>query len=56
VGLHSQEELETKAQAIEIATESFIERYLEGFYEDCEPRLHFAIENLNSLVVELRRG
>ncbi len=56
MGLHSQKELETKAQAIEIATEAFVERYTEGFYEDCEPRLYFAIENLNSLVVELRRG
>jgi len=56
MGLHSKEELETKAQAIEIAAEAFVERYLEGFYENCEPRLYHAIENLNSLVVELRRG
>ena len=56
MGLHSQEELKTKEQAIELATEAFVMRYMEGFYEDCEPRLYFAIENLNSLVVELRRG
>ncbi len=56
MSLHSIEELKTKAQAIDKATEAFVERYLEGFYEDCEPRLYFAIENLNSLIVELRRG
>lgn len=57
VGLHSPDEIETKKQAIDIATESFAMKYMEGYFErNPEEILYHAIENLNSLVVELKRG
>ncbi len=56
MGLHTEEQFETKKRAVDIATESFVMMYSEGYYENNEPLLYHAIENLNSLVTELRRG
>lgn len=57
MAMHCPEEIETKKRAIDMATESFVMMYMEGYFErNSEEFLHHAIENLSSLVVELKRG
>jgi len=55
MGMHTEEELREKRLAIQLAADGFVIHFLEGQYED-EAILYHAIENLNSLVVELKRG
>ena len=57
MGLHTPEQIETKKEAIDIATQSFVMNYSEGFFERNDPEfLYHSIESLNQLVVELKRG
>ena len=57
MGLHNPEELEVKKQAVDIAVESFVMQYMEGFYETNDDSfLYHAIESINQLVVEYKKG
>lgn len=56
MSLHSPEQIEAKKQAIRIAASSFAEHYIEGLFKDADELLVHFIENLHSLVVELKRG
>ena len=57
MGLHFQGEIEEKKRAVDMAAESFVMKYMEGYFENnSEEFLYHAIENLNSLIVELKRG
>ena len=56
MNLHTEEQLRVKRNAIEMAALVFAMQYEEGQFNNNEQRLYHAIENLNSLVVELKRG
>ncbi len=56
MGLHTEEQLKAKREAITIATDVFVEQYHEGRFEDSEAYLHFQIESLYQLVRELNQG
>lgn len=57
MGLHFQGAIDEKKRAVDMAIESFVVKYKEGYFEDnSEEFLYHAIENLNSLVVELKSG
>lgn len=53
---HCDEQLEDKRNAIEIAIETFVVQYMEGFFEDNNELMYHQIENINSLIIELKRG
>lgn len=46
---------ETKKNAIDIATESFVMNYSKGIFENNDELMYHVIENINSLIVELNR-
>ncbi len=46
---------ETKKNAIDIATESFVMMYMKGIFENNDELMYHMIENINQLVVEHKR-
>ena len=56
MGLHTEEQLQAKREGIDIATDTFVEQYYEGKFEDNKEFLYHQIENLYSLVRELKQG
>ena len=55
--MHTEEQMSAKRNAIDMAVDAFTIQYMEGRFDYLDERfLHHAIENLNSLVVELKQG
>lgn len=54
MGIHTEEQLEDKRLAIDLASERFAIMFLQEGIED--ERLYFEIESLFQLVQELKRG
>ena len=55
--MHTEEQMRAKQNAIDMAVDAFTIQYMEGRFDYLDEQfLYHAIENLNSLVVELKRG
>jgi hypothetical protein len=54
--LHTEAQRLVKQRAIQIAARAFATQYANGDFDRNQALLYHVIENLNSLVVELKRG
>ncbi len=54
--LNSNKRRETKKNAIDIATKSFVIMYVKGTFENNDELMYHMLENINQLVIEHKRG
>lgn len=54
--MHSEEQIQEKKDAIEIATESFVLNYMGGMFENNNELMYHMLENINILIEEYKRS